>query len=264
MPEMKRIKRDEVVAAIAAALKPLDYVYAMWEGGAIAFDRLDEWSDIDICVSAEDDRIESVFPMVEEALESIAPIELKHEVTGPKLGEYVQAFYRLEGGGPYMLVDFAVFKHSAEDKLLQPEIHGNCRFHFNKKGAVAVPPLDAEAFLARLKASLERLASRYEMFRAFGEKEIQRGNHIAALDFYHRFILAALIQALYMKHHPAHYDFGRRYVYYDLPADVVEGLERLHFVEDPEDLAAKYQEACQWFEESAGSISMEEAAEHLT
>ena len=97
MENTEHISRDEVTAAIARALEPLDYVYAMWEGGAVAFDRLDEWSDIDICVSADDDRIAEPFEIVEQALESISPIDLKYEHTGPKLGEYVQAFYRLEG-----------------------------------------------------------------------------------------------------------------------------------------------------------------------
>ena len=75
--EKGKVSRDEITVAIAAALEPLDYVYAMWEGGAVAFDRADEWSDIDICISADDDRIEEPFAVVEKALGSIAPIELK-------------------------------------------------------------------------------------------------------------------------------------------------------------------------------------------
>ncbi len=42
MPEDKKLCRDDITAAIALALEPLDFVHAMWEVGAIAFDRADE------------------------------------------------------------------------------------------------------------------------------------------------------------------------------------------------------------------------------
>jgi predicted nucleotidyltransferase len=261
--EKRRIGRDEITAAIAAALEPLDCVYAMWEGGAVAFDRVDEWSDIDICVSAEDERIEEPFPVVEKALEAIAPIELKHKVTGPKLAEYVQAFYRLEGLGPFMVVDFAVFKHSARDKLLEPEIHGNSKFHFNKNGAVALPRLDKQAFMEKAAASLESLRRRVDMFVSFIPKEINRGNLVGAVDFYHRFLLGALAQVLRLKHNPPRYDFGLRYVYYDLPSDVVERFEDLCLVRDADALRAKVDAARAWFEDTVREIELAEVAEML-
>ena len=260
MKNANRINRDEVTGAIARALEPLDYVYAMWEGGAVAFDRVDEWSDIDICVSAEDDRIEEPFAVVEKALESVAPIELKYEVKGPKLGEYVQTFYRLEGAGPYMLIDFAVFKHSAGDKLLEPELHGNAKWHFNKNGAVALPELDRDAFMKKVAASLENLPTRVDMFAAFIPKEIKRGNLVAAVDFYQRFLLGALAQALRLKYNPARYDFGVRYVYHDLPADVVKRFEDLYVIRDADDLSAKYEAARRWFEETVKSTSVDDVA----
>lgn len=261
--EERRISRDEITGAIAAALEPLDYVYAMWEGGAVAFDRVDEWSDIDICVSAEDDRIEEPFPVVEKALESIAPIELKYEVTGPKLGEYAQAFYRLEGLGPFMVVDFAVFKHSAGDKLLEPEIHGNSKFHFNKNGAVALPRLDRKAFMEKAAASLESLPRRIDMFASFIPKEINRGNLVAAVDFYHRFLLGALAQVLRLKYNPPRYNFGLRYIHYDLPSDVVERFEDLYLVRDADVLRTKVDAARAWFERTVKEIDLTEVARML-
>lgn len=264
MNDGKRIDRDEVTTAIAQALEPLDYVYAMWEGGAVAFDRVDEWSDIDICVSAEDDRIEEPFAVVEQALESIAPIELKYEVTGPKLGEYVQAFYRLEGAGPYLLIDFAVFKHGAKDKFLEPVLHGKAKWHFNKNGAVPVPSLDREAFMEKVRESLESLPKRIDMFAAFIPKEIHRGNVVAAVDFYQRFLMVALAQALRLKHNPARYDFGIRYVYHDLPPEVVKRFQNLYVPQGADDLSVKYKEARRWFEETVESISVDEVAGRLS
>ncbi len=261
--ERKTIDRDEITAAIARALEPLDYVYAMWEGGAVAFNRADEWSDIDICISAEDGRIEEPFAVVEEALESIAPIDLKYVVKGPKLGEYVQAFYRLEGAGPFLLIDFAVFKHSAADKLQERELHGNSRFHFNKNGAVTVPELDRKAFMEKVRNRLEDLPTKMDMFVAFIPKEVYRGNLVAGVDFYRRFLLGALAEVLRLKHTPARYDFGLRYVYHDLPPDEVKRFEELYMVRDADDLLRKYKDAKAWFDETVGSLDAAEIEKRL-
>ena len=263
MTEQRRLSRDEITGAIASALEPLDYVHAMWEGGAVANDRADQWSDIDICVDADDDRVKEVFPVVERAVEALAPIELKYDVLAPTLGEYVQAFYRLDGAGKFMLIDFAVFKHSAEDKLLEPEVHGNAIFHFNKNGAVEVPALDPEKHLAAIKIALERSRRKCEMFAPFVEKEMLRGDHLRALGLYQRMVLAALVEALRIQHKPEHYDFGVSYTRYHLPEDIVRRLKDLYFVSGDDDLAEKYKRALAWYDQACREVDFEKVERHL-
>jgi hypothetical protein len=41
------ITRSSILTALRAALKPLPYVHAIWESGAAASGREDEWSDGD-------------------------------------------------------------------------------------------------------------------------------------------------------------------------------------------------------------------------
>jgi len=74
------LSRDTVIRVLIAALEPLDYVHALWEGGAVAFNRLDEWSDIDLYLVVDDEKVEEVFSAVEEALASLSPIKQKYEV----------------------------------------------------------------------------------------------------------------------------------------------------------------------------------------
>jgi hypothetical protein len=240
--------RDDIVRAVVRALEPLDYVYAVWEGGAVAFDRVDRWSDIDICVDAEDRRVDQCFPVVEIALGAVSPIALKFEMKQTMSAGYVQAFYRLEGTSECMLVDFAVFKHSWPDKLLEPEIHGNARFHFNKGGAVKVPRLDRGKIAADLRAALENSRRRVETFGCFVPKEIGRKNYIEAVTLYHRLVLDSLVDLLRIRYKPVRFGFKTRYIHYDLPPEVVSRLQALVFVRDHEDLAAKYAEAKAWFD----------------
>jgi hypothetical protein len=254
----KTTRREEIVSALAKALEPLDYVYAMWEGGAIGWDRLDEWSDIDLYVDAQDERIQEVFPVVERALESLSPIELKYEVViAPQQG-YAQAFYRLKGTSKFLLIDLAVFKHSSQSKFLEAEIHGKARFCFNKNDAVKCPSLDSQKLLATLTSRLDRIRQRFETFECFVQKEISRKNWIEALDLHRGLVLDSLVEVLRIKHKPVHHDFKTRYIHYDLPAEIVDRLRELYFVSDEKDLERKYRLAEQWFYETLREIDLAE------
>jgi predicted nucleotidyltransferase len=56
--ERKMLTRDVIIGVLVKALEPLDYVYAFYEGGAAAFNRIDEWSDIDLMVVADDEKVD--------------------------------------------------------------------------------------------------------------------------------------------------------------------------------------------------------------
>ena len=51
------LTRREILAALVRTFEPLPFVYAMWEGGAAAFNRTDEWSDIDVQFDVDDARV---------------------------------------------------------------------------------------------------------------------------------------------------------------------------------------------------------------
>src|SRR5690348_9403071 len=72
------LKRQQIIEAMITALKPLEYVHAFWEGGAAAFGRVDEWSDIDAYLLVDDAKIADAFLAVEKALESVSPIRQKY------------------------------------------------------------------------------------------------------------------------------------------------------------------------------------------
>ena len=107
------VGRDDVLSALSGVLEPLDHVQAMWEAGAIAFDRVDDWSDIDVQVASDDERVEDVFTVVEDTLRGLSPIDLKYRLPEPTWHGHSQAFYRLERASPFPMVDFVVMKASA-------------------------------------------------------------------------------------------------------------------------------------------------------
>lgn len=249
-----RLTRALIIRTLVDALKPVEYVRAFWEGGAPAFNRVDEWSDIDLYLVVDDEKVDETFLAVEEALESLSPIKQKHSVSHPQPGLF-QAFYKLEGASEFLLVDLAVLTLSSPDRFLEPEIHGDVVFYFNKSTEITIPAFDKKAMTAKLLKRLEQLKANFDMFNSFIQKEINRGNHLEAIDLYHILTLAALVTALRIKHNPVHHDFKTRYIHYELPTEITEKLEDLYFVVDEKELQEKYDEASKWFRETVSELS---------
>jgi len=245
----KKVTRNTVIETLIRALKPLDYAHALYEGGAIAFNRLDEWSDVDLYLVVDDDKVDHAFLATEKALKTLSPIKQKYEVKQLPWPGVSQAFYKLEGASEYLLIDFAVLKLSTPEKFLEPEIHGKAVFYFNKSDRIKVASLDRDCLSKTLQEKLTWIRDRFAMFNIFVQKEINRGNYIEALSLYHSLILGSIADALRIRYSPFHHDFKTRYIQYELPKEIIKRLENLYFVRDREDLEKKYGEATEWFKE---------------
>jgi hypothetical protein len=245
----KTATRDALVKTLVEALQPLDYVHAFYESGAIAFNRLDEWSDLDLYLVVDDGRADDAFIAVETALKSLSPIRQKFAIPQLPWPGVSQAFYRLERASDYLLIDLAVISLSGPEKFLAPEIHGKAVFYFNKSDRVKVPSVDKEELVKTLQQRLARLKDRFAMFNIFVQKEINRGNYLEALVLYYSMTLGSVVDVLRIKYSPFHHDFKTRYVQYELPKSIVKKLEALYFVKDGKDLRVKYHAATDWFDE---------------
>lgn len=248
------LTRQQIISALTQALEPQPFIYAMWEGGSAAFDRVDEWSDLDIQVDVADEQVPRVFELVEAALLTISPIQQKYEVPQPTWHGHHQTFYRLENASPFLIVDLAVMKHSSTQKFIELERHGKAIVLFDKANVINPPPLDQAAHLQEMHASLDQLEQRFEIFHNFTEKAIYRNNPIEAVVLYHAFILRPLVEVLRMKYQPDRYDFGPRYLKYDLPVEVVQQLERLYRANALDELLPAYIFACDWFRQTAAEL----------
>lgn len=258
MTDKNGLTRGIIVKALVDTLEPLEYVHAFWEAGAAAFNRIDEWSDLDLYLVVDNEKVDETFVTVEESLKSLSSISLKYDVVHPPDSGLFQAFYRLDKASEYLIVDLAVFKMSSPDKFLEPEIHGDAIFYFNKSNMVKLPHLDKDALVRKLRKRLDRLKARFEMFNKFVQKEINRGNYLEALDFYRVFTVAALVEALRIKYNPVHHNFRMHYIHSELPLEIIEKLRSICFVGDEKDLQDRYDEATKWFDGVISEIDEEE------
>ncbi len=257
------VRRDDVVAVIIDALRPLDSARAMWEQGAVSFGRIDEYSDIDLCIIARDDRVENVFGAIERTLEKRFGISDRFRLPEPTWHGHSQCFYWLKGASKFLFVDLAIEKLSAKNRFLEYSIHGPPVVRMDKDGIISDDTLPAEETAKKLEVRLESLKTTFRLFQSEVEKELARGNDLEALAFYNGMTLRPLVEALRIKHCPQRAQFHTRYVYYDLPPAVWKKLERLMFVGAAKDLGKLRAEAERWFWETVGSIDLHDVRKKL-
>jgi len=258
-----KIVREDIMRALIEALAPLDYIRALWEGGAAGFDRADEWSDIDLGLIVEDGRVEDAFADVEKTLEGLGGIGLKYRLPEPTWHGSPQCFYRLKNASPFLLIDLCIMKTTDDEDPLPYEIHGVPIIHFDKDLAFKGSGYDPDKVAEAIEKRLEEVKVIFDMFQILTLKELNRGNNIEALPFYLGYTFRPLVEVLRMKHCPQRYNYYARYVYYDLPDDVVKRLESLIFVAGPDELRDAFTKAGEWFGEVANSVSMDEVRAKL-
>jgi hypothetical protein len=258
------ITRTKLLAALVDALEPLGYVQAFWESGAIAFDRLDEWSDADIQMVVEDERVEDAFEAIEETLNTLSEIDLKFRLPEPTWHGHSQCFYTLKDASPFLMLDLVILKASADfSEFLTAQVHGQPHVFFDKAGVVDVKLVDFDDHFEKIKNRLEQIKQVFPIFQVLTIKEINRGNGIEAISFYMSYTLRPLVEVLRIKHCPIRFSYSTRYTHYDLPPDVVTRLQRLYFAKDVEDLRTKHTEAGDWFWEVAENIDLEEVKKKI-
>jgi len=243
------IRREEMMAAISSALEASDDVTALWEGGAAAFGRVDEWSDLDVMIAVKRGTKDAAIALVDEALRGLAPLALRYRLPEPAWHGHSQVFYMLEGASPYEFVDTCFMDDDTENRFLEPETHGKALVHFDRAGFIDQTPADPAETRARLGKRVAALKDTTRLGNTGTLKELARGNDIEALTYYHGSILRPLIELLRVRHCPGRHRFHTRYIQYDLPDEIVARLRPFFFVRDMDEIRERHAEASAWIQQ---------------
>ena len=144
MTKKKRLTRDIIVQTLADSLELLVYVHAFWEGGAAAFDRIDEWSDIDLYLVVDDKNVNEMFLTVEKILNSLSSIKQKYEVLHPPSS----GLFQVRGGGMTPIPHY-LWLNVGGGFELQDRAFGNSNIMFPKWTGMVTT---AEVFMHSSKA----------------------------------------------------------------------------------------------------------------
>ena len=246
MQKQKKLTRNIIIHKLIESLKSIDHIQAMWEGGAAAFNRIDKWSDIDLYILSDINKINQIFAEVEDVLSSLSPIIQKYEVLDSSYPNTKQVFYRLRDSSKYLIIDLVILTQKSSEKFIDPEIHGKVIFYFNKTNNLKPAKINEQKLEIKLEKRLKRLKIKFEMFNCFVQKEINRKNYLEALMLYQRITLLILIEVLRIKYTPFHHDFKVQYISYELPKKLIKKLENLSFINNKKDFLEKYHQATKW------------------
>ena len=252
---MGTVTRLQLLELLRGTLEEIAAVDAAWEGGSAAFGNDDALSDIDAVAVAADDAADATFARVESALGTLSPVTLRYDV--PTTPGFMQKFYRLRDAGEFLVVDLVLFRRSDPLLFREEELHGRGAVWFDRRGILVESHLDAAEDMAQARARVPVLAAGFAMFQHIVMKERLRGRAVEALTFYSSMTLRPLVEALRLLHCPQRRTFGLRYLARDLPEETCVRIEALAFVRDLEDLAAKHEEARQWFAISIEKLQSE-------
>ena len=70
--------RTDFADKIRKLLEEKKYILTAWEGGSAATGFLDEYSDLDLCLICDDDKVEKIFEIIADFLQQNYGLSLIH------------------------------------------------------------------------------------------------------------------------------------------------------------------------------------------
>jgi predicted nucleotidyltransferase len=223
----ERIERQQIIDVLCSALNRVAFIRAAWLGGSDATGRTDEWSDVDLALIVDDDRVQDAFDEVHQVLEELSPMDLVYRFPTPTWHGHEQEMIRLRDANPFAIVDIVIMKKSSNNRFLEVERHGNAVVLFDHDDLVRPGSLDWTAHREKLRARLQTLRSHFELGQVEVRKAAMRGAVVEAAYLYQVLCIRPLVEVLRMRYCPERYDYGPRYLDRDLPEGVRESLAGL-------------------------------------
>lgn len=208
-----------IIDHLRVGLVARDDVHAFWLEGSIPQGYADEFSDVDLWLSVDDDKIFTIYEAIEEMLKEIAPIDFKYVVKHD--GELGQNVYHLSGTDDFLTIDINTQGSSREVYLVK--IIDEAEVIFDKNNIVKFE--DRKDASINLEAKRNKLQAFYIQMLPSVLKNIRRNKPLEALYYYH-LILRYATKFLRLKYNwQEKTDFDLKHIYRDIPEQDVKKLE---------------------------------------
>lgn len=215
---------DKIVKFLQNRLEPRDDIYAFWIEGSGPQGHADEFSDIDLWVSTDDDKIFTIYDDIEQILAEIAPIDFRYVVKNK--GELGQNVYHLQGISEFLTIDVNT-QGMSRDVYLVKGID-DAEIIFDKQNVVKFK--EREPANVDIEPKRKKLQGFYEQMRPSLLKNVRRGKSLEALYYYHLVLRYAtkFLRLKYGWHEKT--DFDLKHIYRDIPENEAKNLERFYDV----------------------------------
>lgn len=231
--------RDRIVEHLRSKLEMRNDIYALWIEGSVPQGYVDEFSDVDLWLSIDDDKIFTIYDSIERILSEIAPIDFKYVVKNK--GELGQNVYHLEGKSEYLTIDINT-QGISRDVYLVKGID-DAQILFDKKHVVKFK--GREPANIDIEAKRKKLQGFYEQMRPSLLKNVRRGKFLEALYYYHLILRYAtkFLRLKYGWHEKS--DFDLKHIDRDIPESDTKQLEMFYSV-SPQDVEQHLTKLKEW------------------
>jgi hypothetical protein len=230
---------------------------AMWEAGSAAFGRADEYSDLDIGLLSRTGANDEVWGLVDRAFDALGGVVLRWNEEAPLFEGMDKRVFRPRLSSRWLQVDIGLFPETAVDLHNQPGRHGDVLVIFDHDHRLQVPSWDSDAHHRRMREALHQEIMKWQIYYGWFRKELARGRTVDAFAAHLGGSVRPLLNVLGMRYRPMRWDFGMRYVKEDMPASVVQTIERLCYVAEPGLLESRLSEADRLFRTAVAELAQE-------
>jgi len=235
--------RAVVREKLAAHLAGCESVLALWEGGSTAFDRMDEYSDLDLALLYRIGARDAIWIKIDGALDELGGVDLRWNDPKPFPKGGGKRIFHLKAADPWLQIEITIIPHNAEQLYNQPERHGRIEVMFDRSGRLAPSPWDETANLGRARVALHQTIMRWHLYCRWFRKELARGRTVDAFLAYYNRTLRPLLMVLNLRYRPSRWDFGLRYFNEEMPQEIVNVIETFCYVPNPAGLEERFSAA---------------------
>ncbi len=235
--------REEICQEMKELFFEHEDIIAVWEGGSAATGYLDQYSDLDLGIVVDDDKIEEMFAYLDAYLERTFGIIRKFRVPEPTWHGMSQTYYQVDQVPELFYIDIALIKRTLTAKFTESDRHGNSVIWFEKEKMVDPTPTPAEEVLAKGKKFYKMVTVSDFIAILEVKKAIARNLYTEAFPAYYQFIARNLGIMFNLKHRPCKVDFGTRYAYRDYSPEDYAYLTDCMKVGSIDEMSVKFQTA---------------------
>ncbi len=241
--------RERMIKDIVSKLESDEAILAIWQGGSAATGYIDEYSDLDLLISCEDNYVEDVFKVLEDYFEKNYGILRKFRVPEPAWHGLSQCFYLLDKCPKYYYLDIAIVRRNLSDKFTASDRHGKAIVYFDKASIIDPSPTKAEVVTSKAKSAYKGIIESDFIYILEVKKAIARCDFYEAYPKYVGFLARQLATLLNIKHRPEKVDFGLRYGSRDYSKEDYKLMDKLFRVDNIEILKENFDVALNRYKE---------------
>jgi hypothetical protein len=219
-------------------------VYAMWLEGSYATDRVDIYSDLDICLDVEDGCEKKIANQAIKLLHDLSPVDFLYEWPKPH-PQIWHPVIHLQGSPKTLVIDLNIQSHSRKDVFIIGLPEHQIKVIFDKDDTIKYRKQNKREFGKDIKRRIDALDKRYSFFfDTYYYKNVLRGKFIEALYYYLRYVVEPIIELSRIKYCPDKLgSLGFKHIEEDLPKAVVRKIEHYYKVSSLKELESKSQNA---------------------